>query len=615
MKKHIFAIICSVIYFVILFVAIGCYVENEMQKKHFASLKLSMSSWLSDEQNNMIMVQATDSQADAQFDHHIVRVGYYDEQATGGSIENLPKDGKLLFRLTDFGKYASKFSYLYFELWDASDPTSLLNPPVSRYGDYYSPLDPPSIYDGIYSLYNEAYLCREFIDDESIFIDDLGSFPYTFPFEEGNYNASQPGTELSVITPSSFIPGLPNEVLFVDIHDGEPYQGNIQVTQQNLPGATEPFDTRASSSGVTSLNMTLQNRGDFVFNAGDDRIEVSFDPAEYPFHIRLDSDHISNVYRPHAHVTHSGESKYIYIDYFVGYAWISRQVVPADRTTLDIELNPDYKFNVEYEPEIIYARFSTSGFLEKGKSQTIPLIAKLHGNPNNYSDDENLSLEFSAIFMAFIKIHKINEYSLPRRDYTISSDYRSNYIVGDVSNVMRNKYLQRTYPIFVVAPIIKSGILDKSEFKKNIVRCANNGVDAADLPDECLDFNPSDYKPLDYNQIRKYLMAQLARQHHPKIKVFERQSIELLRGIFEKKKLEKSRNILIFLMCWCLVGILPFTVAARRIRNRRQQAWFDDASRGGANGVMPGTPLILMVLIAFLFVVLISSACYFMIKL
>ena len=188
--------------------------------------------------------------------------------------------------------------------------------------------------------------------------------------------------------------------------------------------------------------------------------------------------------------------------------------------------------------------------------------------------------------------------------------------LGDPGYVMKYPYVQNSYPIFMLAPMLKSAILNDVSYREKIVKCMESGDDQSNVPDDCLDFNVSDYKPFDYSQIRKYLFVQLAKQHHPTVKEFDSGfSIEEQRAFFERSKLKKGRRWLVLLMGWCVGGILAFAAAARRIRNRRQQAWFDDASRGSVKCVMPGSPPILMVLIAFLCVVLISAVCCFMVKL
>ena len=92
--------------------------------------------------------------------------------------------------------------------------------------------------------------------------------------------------------------------------------------------------------------------------------------------------------------------------------------------------------------------------------------------------------------------------------------------------------------------------------------------------------------------IEEYLLTRLAQSHHPEMKTV------VFKGTSDVKK--TCRASFIFWLIWLIVGIAGFLVYGLRVRELRQKAWFDDAARHKAVGVLPGLPGWIMAVIVVL---------------
>ena len=68
-----------------------------------------------------------------------------------------------------------------------------------------------------------------------------------------------------------------------------------------------------------------------------------------------------------------------------------------------------------------------------------------------------------------------------------------------------------------------------------------------------------------------------------------------------------KRRIWLYTTIWLGIGLLVFGTIARRIRIKRQNVWFDDASRGMEKGELPGSPLGLKLLVTAILVSLATT--------
>ena len=177
--------------------------------------------------------------------------------------------------------------------------------------------------------------------------------------------------------------GEPNEVLFADFKDGMPYKGSIVVEQINVFPAPPSLNIPADPSGVTSIPLTINAQADFKITAGEDEFYATFVPLEKPFHITIDDYSITPIKKPHIHIVPAGSPQQMFVDYFVGRAWVGHEAIPVNQIH-DFELSPDLIFTSR-DQFIVYARISTSEFATEDSSQTIALYATK--NPNHTATD------------------------------------------------------------------------------------------------------------------------------------------------------------------------------------------------------------------------------------
>ena len=416
---------------------------------------------------------------------------------------------------------------------------------------------------------------------------------YIFPdihFKDGSY---KPGNILAVYPNAPIISNYKNEILFVDIHDGVPYNGDIVIEQLDAPSGTEPQIQTASPSGVTSLFIELDKHTDYKITAGSDVLNVSFEPDEKPFSVSLiDSHKISlSSNKPRVRITPSGKmrtlgSNSIIIDYFYDYAWKGRQIVDGQDVEKLIELTPNCKFDEkEGGVKFIYARFSMVGFEREEYTQTIPLIYKTTYELAHVPEWRVLD----AIYQEYVIIAEADKLKAQGIKAKHNNHYRDDsYGVWKTLEKMFDTYqIQEKYEIFSVASVLK-GLLDTESNPK---------------------YPHFELFSMKYMQLSKYLLNRLASIHHPGM-IELTSSHELGTQVLNeqiKPHKNKMYRFWLYIIIWLSIGIVWFGTVSHRMRISRQKAWFDDASRGVEKGELPGSPLGLkLLLIALVFGVITS---------
>ena len=554
-------IILLIVYFGVLGGIYSAIVSAE--NKHIQySISVAASDWLSLTENNEAMVRVSDlDYKDREFNSNSIFIGWYkDNQPQEYNNVELPSWGFDVLRMPELKERNER---LKVELLNTR---KLMTWQLTQRDEEFIEK-------------NRLSTANQF-DSYQFSFDDMSEYQ-TSRFWFGEY---LPGSELGVYPLSEFAPDRPNEVLFVDIHDGVPYEGEIKVELQNAPPDAKPMIVQADLSGVTSLFFKVNQKTDFKITAGDDVLNVSFAPKPKSFHIDISENRIMALTseKPKVRITQVGQRTGIYIDYFIGYAWFCRQFIRASEIGDIVELDPVYqKYNNLNYSKIIYARFSTSEDPQNNDdTQTIAMIMSSEiRHPDRTLPERReavLNEEFSAIYQDYIKIHELNQAEE-------AQTYR-NYTYSAFNKIIKHAELQEKYEIFLVASIIKPLLTVKYKDGSEDPRTIAARV-----------------------QLRKYLMNRLAAQHHPHIHEIAN-SLETEKIALEAQKSSAQRKYYIFAIIWLCVGIISFGAAAHRIRVRRQAEWFDEAAKGNKkNDALPGSPLILKVGIAALIVGLISS--------
>ncbi len=322
-------VIYILIYFLILLLLAWMY-QHDSKKKIEHVLRVESSPWLSTQQNNQVLVKVshTDRDHHAVGDQSVYMVWDHQRLDKYMAHEPMPETGKEVLQLPEVPKQEKCEDLKMIWRNVRADQPMSVQPKLN------------------YMKASATVYCNKFgVDDTS-----QGAGSKRTWFHDGQY---APRTELAVYPLSEFIPGKANEVLFVDIKDGVPYQGNIIVEQLNAPPGTNPQIGVANASGVTSLNFTLDGPADFRITAGSDVLNVPFRTKPNGFHVAADDYLIlMNHELPSVRITPAGPPEDFIIDYFVGYAWIQRQIVPKHRLNQAIRIQPEYQFNKD-EPEIV----------------------------------------------------------------------------------------------------------------------------------------------------------------------------------------------------------------------------------------------------------------------
>ena len=368
-----------------------------------------------------------------------------------------------------------------------------------------------------------------------------------------------------IVVPSAFVTGVPNEILFANYIDGKPYKGAIEIEQLDAQEGGIHEVIQADTSGITAIELTIQKKARFRFTVGDKTIDTTFVPQ--PFNVKIEE------IRPRNHnplyqfnVSQAGEPNDLYVDLFSDYAWIGHDTVLAainsdflipahSRTRLLFENNNITKGEenpVQFkEPQILFLKIGTSELPSDDSSQTFAFV--ITGNQRDYR------LELGAIYQTFARIQALND----ERRLPSAKKSKSAYDA-----------------IVLIAPYLLNRVsADNTDTRAQVER------------------------------IEKYLLAKLASAHHPEI-------VTLMdTGAVEKERVDaqntetkaKADSVLIL---WLVIGLIGFIVVARAARLRRQQAWFDAAAKGEAEGLLPGAPPWCVMIIVGIIVGIIASGYY-----
>ena len=581
MKKSVIYILS---YFVILLVLVGTYLRHS-QTKIERAFRVTSSPWLSIRQNNLLSIDAgytSDRQRDfVDQSFYIHWYGYKNDKYV--LQEPMPSNGVGMFQFPEvpFDCVDCPFCSDLEMIWLSGEEVRSSKDTLEKY-----------------RLALAKTYCTAFGVDNTRGAD----MSHTKWFSEGTYN---PRTEFEVYPLSAFVPGQRNEVLLVDIRDGVPYQGEIKVEQLNAPPGTTPQIEQANASGVTSLYFTLDSSSEFRITDGSESMNVKFNVNPQAFHVASDGYLILKEHEmPHVRITLSAPSSDFIIDYFVGYAWINRQIVPSSKLNDDIEIDPGYQFKTKV-PEIVYALFHTQ---DNPNVQAIPFIATSYQRGykervNANSDDAQAAprkkyskwsgehiaanMEFSAIYQDYVKLQKLNHIDL-KDNFRSSYVFQISDLYQEITEIKKNSNLQERYGIFSVASVLMKLLQDQ------------DSQTACIFSDEC-------------NQIRKYLLRNLGNIHRPEFKEITN-SRNYVQPEFDANKREKMRHAMMMLAGWFVVGVVGFGAAARRIRIRRQEEFFDAAASGKKLGDLPSSPFWLKMVVGALGIGLLVSV-YMMVSL
>ena len=589
------------IYFVVLLVLLynqkgACdLVRADYERIVLDNITFSTTGWLDDYRPNLMKVNGIekDHRYDGLSEARYVWAHWHPEDNyDDGSVSVLSDD---TFKLPFIPEYESIPGYLIVswlgkdaiigDEWNGDNK-------VDEWEEWTSYLDnntiamavipniiPRNLFDNVLSLpdFNKDVSCNFNVEN----VGNVGNVrchrPYSF--QDGSY---QPGNILAVYPNAPIISNFKNEILFVDIHDGVPYNGDIVIEQLDAPLGTEPQIQTTSASGVTSLFIELDKHTDYKITAGSDVLNVSFEPDEKPFSVSLiDSNkiYLSSSSKPRVRITPSGKtrtlgSNSIIIDYYYDYAWKNRQIVDAQDIGELIELTPICKSNhADKNVKFIFARFSMIGFEKEEYTQTIPLICKPISEPSDISDLKVLS----AIYQEYVIIAEIDKLKAERSNYKHGIYSNDDSVVDTVSKMFNTHRIQEKYEIFSVASVLKGFLNADPNF---------------------------DMFSLKNIQLAKYLLNRLASIHHPRMVELTSShefGTQLLNDRIKPHK-NKMYRFWLYITIWLGIGILVFGTVSRRMRIIRQKAWFDDASRGVEKGELPGSPLGLkLLLIALVF--------------
>ena len=574
MKKGVLILV----FFSILLMLIGMYLRySRLQiEKSFRAVS---SSWLSAEQNNMVFIDAGNSYRDPLFltQSFLMQWDGYgaNKFRKHESMATKAMDGKIVYQMPEIPLNEENCADLELSWLNISSPLPFIDSEIIKK----------------YRIASTKTYCTAFG------VDDITGYRAA-RFSEGQYS---PKSAFALYQISDFVPGKPNEVLLVDIKDGVPYQGEIVVEQLNAPPGTKPQIGQADASGVTSLNITLDDRADFRFTAGNDVLVVSFAPNRKSFHVEvddylmLDKQWVNNKQgnkMPHVRITPGGARTDFIIDYFYGYAWINRQIVPADKLNEEIELDPGFKI-IRDDPVLVYAMIYPNT-LDASESQVFPFVAKHYQSDKPYDVEAQWSvhteadMEFSAIYQDYVKIQDLNRINLKKENFRSWYRYENLFSYVNIRKMYETPELQEEYGFSAEASVLKDLLLKDLSVEPN----AENVPDTRHLRYSCLHGD-------ECKQIRKLLFAKLARIYRPDFLEIAN-SREADTPGFTANKRAKMRRVAVLLSIWLAVGVVGFAASARRIRIRRQREYFENAARGKRQGVMPGSPLWMKAVIAAL---------------
>ena len=545
MKKILFAA-----YFIILFVILGSYLGFSAPDLSLR-MKVTASPTLSSTYPNVMLIQVDDARGVLKDKQKRIEFTVEEELADGMfrtiSKKQENKDNNLFADTSnkDFRVISQNEDVDYKALYQIPYPGQFFDPRfvgntfhIQLFGDK----------DKESTLYKDVRIhCNSF---------DWEAKDYLSP-EFSRYASYERRDLISVVAPAAFMMGQPNEVLLVDIKDGDPFAGDFIIEQINVFPVPEPMTVHADPSGVTSVYLTIQAQTDYKITAGDDVFYASFVPLEKPFHAEISDHNITSFSfeNPKGHVTPSGSPHSVIIDYFVGDVWIDRQIVPSEEIHA-FKLTPKLNFTILAAYRyILYARLSYSEYATEDTSQTFAILAT-KSPLKKRSEYERESEEFGAIY------HTID----PNFAQGKSSDYL--------------KSLENTDPAaYALARPIAEAMKDKDEAK--------------------------------LKQLKKYLYSRLASQHHPQLKLIANTD-DQDKATFEENKHAHHLMINRILVFWFVLGICAFGLVAFITHRRNRQAWFEAKINGDVDRIPTETPKWLIFVIALLLFGLMISLYYMM---
>jgi hypothetical protein len=399
-----------------------------------------------------------------------------------------------------------------------------------------------------------------------------GSIYRIIPF--GQRGSFVPQSVNTVVAMSTFLPGHTNQVLLVDIRDGEPYTGTIEVELVRDPSDTDDhtndfriaavpytkqnntYIIQADESGITSMIMTIQRDIKLRFTAGDKSYEHKFVLNERPFYASVIGAFNPNLEWPTMNIDFAGGPQDVVVDYFIDNAWFDRQLVHA-KDTKQFKLMPRYEYIRSEKAwndriDIIYARVSLSGFPTEEPCQTFAIPASAE-----FFEDR---FKIGAIYQEFVKLHHLNN--------------------GEFETAME--------AASVVYDIYTNPNIQQEPWAKEMFALAIPLINRNDREDSSGDHH---FSLKDYNY-SSFMLKRLAQEHDPRV---------ITLPFDDKKAMYNAHHTSGFgLVIWLLGGLIASVVCARNIRIRRQRVWFDDAAKGKAKGVLPGIPLVLIGIIVVL---------------
>ncbi|MBQ9817600.1 MAG: hypothetical protein IJM59_09100 [Proteobacteria bacterium] len=422
--------------------------------------------------------------------------------------------------------------------------------------------------------------------DSGKLVEKTGPLYDIYPFGQSYEIANQSLNK--VVVPSAFLPGLPNQVLFVDIRDGQPYQGTIEIEQispsseshdgaksfqidgagsvkTDNPGGSPRFAITADESGVTSFLLTIHEKTKLRFKAGDKIYESAFSPNRLPFHAEVTGRDLAYAT---IRIDFRDEPTDMVVDYFVGNTWTERQKIPKPGTrSAQLKLLPNFQYkrgtrswNDQFD--IVYVRLSKSGFPIDKSYQTFALFA----SSEPYED----RFKIGAIYQDFVKLHYLK---LGKQDEAKNAASQ----IYDLYHEPEAQLKSWCADMFAVAPVLLS---DRNMTAETRSRTAN-GMGRRQLSIR------------DHN-IETYLLSRLALEHRPKA----------VSVPFDDNPKTHGRHIaaVVSLMILLFGGVLVFMYIAARMRDAQQRAWYDTVANMGSRSRKPHIPQYFVIIIIFLLI-------------
>ncbi len=320
----------SIAYFVILFCILGSYLAF-MTPNNAIRLHVATADKLSNEQSNIILVQARNVDNGSQFNGYTLEARWIKSDFSpvsdiASTHAQLPLNGETIMKMPDL--------------------------PDTEVGALE-----------ILLLDDKKQIAKSAIVPSTTFLLTPISEPLDLP--------DKPMEEFYLAdSPSAFMFNVPNEILVATVNSSGPYKGEISVEQ--IYGQKADFNPSFHTEGMTTFSIALQAVADFKFTAGDHVFYASFAPNEKPFQATVKSPLLLPEQATVVNIVPVGSMPTFTVDYFDDYAWIDRQTITPENAA-HAELKPNNRFLKQ--PSIIYARVSNSPIATPQGSQMFALIA------------------------------------------------------------------------------------------------------------------------------------------------------------------------------------------------------------------------------------------------